>query len=76
MNEKPEENIEFIFNCTRKEVQDCDFYYSFRDELYGFNSNDIDTILLKNINAVIIIRSIDIIVALKEIQENIITIVN
>jgi len=73
-NENPNKNIEFIFACQKNEVEGCDYYYSFRNELYGFNINDINVILQNNLNAVIIIKAIDIIKILKEMQKNTISI--
>lgn len=65
-NEYPETNVEFSFNCSRKEVENCNCIYTYRDELYGFNFTSIDTVISKKSNAVIIIKPVEVI---KKIQK-------
>ena len=72
--EQPETNKEFIFSCSRKEVEKCNFIYSYRDELYGFLLCDIEEIHSRGKNAIIIIKSIDVIMQLKERYKKLISI--
>jgi len=65
-NESLEMSVEFSFNCSLNEVKNCDYCYKYRDELYGFNFSDIDVIISKNLNAVIIIKLVNVI---KEMQK-------
>lgn len=67
-------NIEFKFNCTRNEVENCDYYYSFKDELYGFNFCDIESYISKSHDVIMIIKPIQIVKAVKRRYDNCITI--
>lgn len=65
-----ESELEFTFNCSKQDVSCCDCHYSFRNEEYGFNYSDIDSIISENRNAVIIVRPVSVIKALKEKYKN------
>ena len=66
-----ESNIEFLFNCPKEDVIKCDCYYTFRNEYYGFNFSDVETVLKQGKNAIIIIRPIEIIRKLKKRYPNV-----
>ena len=66
-----EDDFEFTFNCNSDEIMECDCYYSFRNNYYGFNFKDIDEIFSNKKNAIIIVRSIAVIEQLKRKYENV-----
>ncbi len=47
------------------EIKKCDYYYKYIDDYYGFNKKDIDDILNKGYNPIIIVKSNDIYERLK-----------
>jgi len=54
-NEPGNMSLDLIFNCTKEEVNKCDYKYLYCESLYGISKNDIDNQLLDNKSPVVIV---------------------
>lgn len=51
------EFIDLNFGCSNDEIRQCDYTYSYYDNNYGIKKSDIDQILNKNVNPMVIVAS-------------------
>lgn len=63
-------NYEFVFDSAKEAVLQCEYYYYFRDNLYGFNLSEISDLLERGKIPVIVIRKIGEINYLKTKYQN------
>ena len=65
-NEKMLTDYDLQFGFSIEEVKNCDLHFSYRDEWYGIRIKDIDDILARDKNPILVIRRISIITELKQ----------
>jgi len=60
--------------CTEEQIEECDYKYEFRNELYGIKKEDIDDVIKQNKSPIVIIRDYPTIMTMKEDYKKTVTI--
>jgi len=57
---------DLIFDCTNSSIKECDYTYNYYGKFYGIKKSDIDNLLNKNINPMVVVASCEAITRMKE----------
>lgn len=70
INESNDETIDLHLNCELTEISKCDYIYPYNNQKYGIKRHEINTILRKKMNPIVIVANCNTITKMKKDYPN------